>query len=306
MAVGAGAAGPEGESAGNVTDARAASSMGNQPPEEAMGLVTFESEETLKASVKVVAECKSHGKGLTLLRDEKECYYLMAKGEDMKVSSGTQVGGVGGGHFIPYDGTKRCVQWRLPLGDKTVIQLAKGAADGDGEPESAKAAPKIITGTLYAITRDIEDAATSPPKLTSYGALIPSGSAGRHQYLFEFPEDHEMHNKMMFQPSPGALPVAGAIASDTGMHAPLCQQRNLLQMHAVPVWGPGAKEKVSASTFFQNTMNADTGVGQGALSIIWRLNHDAVGNVLKPSKPYVVTSKVINLKKGCPARVAWP
>ena len=42
------------------------------------------------------------------------------------------------------------------------------------------------------------------------------------------------------------------------------------------------------------------------LSVVWRLNYDAVGNVLKPSKPYVVTCKVIKLKKGCPARVAWP
>ena len=71
-------------------------------------------------------------------------------------------------------------------------------------------------------------------------------------------------------------------------------------------WKPGShKDKLAAGAFFQNTINADHGVGQGALSIVWRLNHDSVGNVLKPSKPFVVTSKVINLKKGCPTRVAW-
>jgi hypothetical protein len=65
------------------------------------------------------------------------------------------------------------------------------------------------------------------------------------------------------------------------------------------------KDKLMAAAFFQGTVNADAGVGQGALNIVWRLNHDTVGNVLKPAKPFVVTSRVINLKKGCPTRVAW-
>ena len=167
----AGAPSPEADSVANVTDGRTATSAGHQPPEEAMGLITFMSKEKLKSSAKVVAECKSHGKGLTLLRDDKDCFYLLAKAEDTKVPSGTQLGGIGGGHFLPYDGAKRRIRWQLPLGDKTVIQLTKGS-DGDVEPQAAassKSPPKVLTGTLYAIARDIADAATSP-KLTSYGA----------------------------------------------------------------------------------------------------------------------------------------
>jgi hypothetical protein len=176
------------------------------PSPAAMDLISFESEEKLKASVKVVAECKAGAKGLTLFRDDKDCYYLLAKGEDTKIPAGTHIGGIGGGCFVPYDGdTKRCVRWQLPLGDKTLVQLAKGASEGEGE--SAKGPPKVISGTLYAIARDIEASATAPPKLTSYGSLIPAGTAGRHHYMFEFPDDHEKHKKMMFQPTPGTVTV---------------------------------------------------------------------------------------------------
>lgn len=69
---------------------------------------------------------------------------------------------------------------------------------------------------------------------------------------------------------------------------------------------PPGKDKNTAGSFFQNTVNADTGIGQGMLTILWRLHHDAVGNVLKPAKPVVVNAKAITLKKGQPARVAWP
>ena len=38
----------------------------------------------------------------------------------------------------------------------------------------------------------------------------------------------------------------------------------------------------------------------------WRMNYGAVGNLLKPAKPYVVVGKRIVLKKGCPVKAAWP
>jgi hypothetical protein len=178
---------------------------GDPGPElEAEGLITHESEDKLKAVAKVVAECKT-GKGLTLLRDDKEQYYLLAKGEDMKVPSNTTLGSIGGGHFIPHDGTKRCVLWKLPHGDKTLVQVHQSSGEDDAKDSKA---PKITTGTLYAIARDIEQRSTPPIKLTSYGNLIPAGTAGRQQYLFEYPEGHEKHKAMMFQPSQGALAAA--------------------------------------------------------------------------------------------------
>jgi hypothetical protein len=191
------AAEPDGEDGSeNTKDPRLV--VGTNPDTVAEGLVTHDSEEALKASVKVVAECKAI-KGLTMLRDEKDQYWLLSQGEDMKLLANTVLGSVGGGHFIPYDGTKRCILWQLPLGDKTLVQLTQGPSEGD-EPKTGK----FTVGTLYTIAKDIESKATSSIKLTSYGSLLPAGIAGKHQYLFEFPDDHEKHTKMMFQPSAGA------------------------------------------------------------------------------------------------------
>jgi hypothetical protein len=75
---------------------------------------------------------------------------------------------------------------------------------------------------------------------------------------------------------------------------------------ALVTWLVPGKDKTTAGSFFQSTVNSSTGIGQGMLSIMWRLNHDSVGNVLKPSKPMVANTKAIALKKGQPTRVAWP
>ena len=47
-------------------------------------------------------------------------------------------------------------------------------------------------------------------------------------------------------------------------------------------------------------------MGNGALSLVWRLTYDSVGNVLKPAKPYVCARQKIPLEAGKPVRVAWP
>lgn len=256
-----------------IQDARAR--LPTELADEATGLVFFESEDKLKATVKVTAECRSCDKAVHVLKDEKDNFYLLAKGDDYIVPAGAHLGGLGGGHMLPLEADcKRCVPWSFPQGDRTLVQLAKNIGEGepDGQGKEAKG-PKFVTGTLYAIVRDIEATAMAPPKLTSFGSLIPCGTAGRRQYSFEVPEDHEKHEKLAFVPAPG---------------------------------GRDGKEKVtSAQNIFQTAVNRDTGLGQGALAVAWRLNYDSVANVLKPSKPHVVAGKRISLKKGCPACAAW-
>ena len=66
------------------------------------------------------------------------------------------------------------------------------------------------------------------------------------------------------------------------------------------------KGSTQANNFFAASLHRDTGVGRGPLQVVWRLNYDAVGNVIKPGKPYVVCGKRIALTKGQPVRVAWP
>lgn len=239
------------------------------PTAKAAELVEYDSEEVLRANVRIVAETKSAYKSIHLLRDDKEVFYLVARADDEVLPIGTHLGGVGGGTVLDADvGQKRCFPWRFAEGDKTWVQLNRVASEDD----SSKA-PKFSGGTLYSIVRELEANAPAPPKLTAFGQLTPSGAAGRHQYVFEFPEDHEKHKAVAFVPTPP---------------------------------GPGAKSTVQANNFFAGSLHRDSGVGQGALSVCWRLQYDTVNNSLKPVKPFVVTGKRIALKKGRPVRAAWP
>jgi hypothetical protein len=241
---------------------------GRSPQEEeamAGDLVTHESEERLASSCKIT-EAKSSDRNLHLLRDEHNTFFLVARTEDYTVAVGTQLGGVGGGAVLPAEtGLQRCFPWLFPAGDKTLGQLSRAAVDGDDSNKG----PKVTTATLYAIARELEASATGPPKLTSFGKLVPTGAAGRHQYTFEFPAGHDQHEAMAWVPKPEANP------------------------------------KAQAANFFGPALHRDTGVGQGPLQVVWRMNYDSVGNMLKPAKPYVVAGKRIVLKKGCPVRVAW-
>ena len=75
----------------------------------------------------------------------------------------------------------------------------------------------------------------------------------------------------------------------------------------MPHAGGSAKDGTQAANFFAKAIHKDTpGVGNSALSLIWRLTYDSVGNVLKPVKPYVCTRQKIQLDAGKPVRVAWP
>ena len=177
-------------------DARAPAVASMQPPAE---LVTYASEEELRAKVTISHSTKAVDKSLTLFKDAKESYYLMSAKERV-LNMGTHLGGIGGGSLLPEDPeAKRCWPWALPDGDKTWVQLNRAASEG----EDGTKAPKVISGTLYAICREIETNGTGPPKLTSFGNLIPSGTAGRHEYRFEVPRDHERHERLSFVVMPG-------------------------------------------------------------------------------------------------------
>ena len=211
---------------------------------------------------------KSLEKNITLLKDDKDSFYLMSKSEDAFLPKDTLLGGIGGGTIVALDpGNNRCIPWRLSRGDRTVVQLTRAASEGD---EGGIKATKLTTATLYTIARDLEAQSTAAPKLTSFGQLKPTTAGGQHGYELEYPEGHPKHESLAFVPSP-------------------------------------AKDKAATpGNFFSNGVNAQTGVGKGALAIVWRLSYDAVGNALKPTKPHIITSQRLELKKGSPIRVAWP
>ena len=233
-----------------------------------MELVSFESLDNLKATCNIVSTAKGIDKSLTLLKDDKEAFYIMSS-KDVVLNVGAQIGGVGGGSVLPEDpSAKKCWPWDLPQGDKTWVQVARAAVDGADDTK-----PKVVAGTLYSQAREIEASATGPPKLTSFGNLIPSGNAGRHAYSLEHPRDAPEHEKLAFTPTPPA----------------------------------GAPKEPTAQNFFAKAVHRESyGVGNGALQLCWRLTYDTVANILKPTKPQVVVRERIALSSGRPVRVAWP
>jgi hypothetical protein len=193
-------------------DARTPDIAGTQPPAE---LVTYAIEEELRAKVTISHSAKAVDKSITLFKDAKESYYLVSAKERV-LNMGTHLGGIGGGSLLAEDPeAKRCWPWALPDGDKTWVQLNRPAAEGE---DAAKTAPKVSSGTLYALSREIEANSTGPPKLTSFGNLIPSGTPGRHEYRFEFPRDHERHEKLSFVVMPGPMRKKGLITSRMMYH----------------------------------------------------------------------------------------
>ena len=87
----------------------------------------------------------------------------------------------------------------MPRNDKTFVQMQRAASE-----EGDQASKKITSGTLYSIARDIEASGAKPPKLTCFGELRPVGTAGRHQYEFQFPRDSDQRERMAFVPSAGS------------------------------------------------------------------------------------------------------
>lgn len=234
----------------------------------ALAFQQWESEEDLKASATIIKECKVLDKGLRLLCDSKGGYYFLSPSEDYIVDPGTHIGSVGGGCLLPRDAERKVViPWTLPHGDKTRVQLVKSS---DDETQGLK--DRLNCGTLYAIVRELEGSATTEISMTSFGRLLPKGDAGRHSYDFEFKEGHDKHDALEFVPTP----------SKEG------------------------KLKVTAANFFVGTVDRTNGIAShGALEVVWRMTYNAVGNILKPQKPSVVTKDRISLPAGKPVLIAW-
>ncbi len=176
--------------------------LASEAHETSVDLPIFESEKALKASAKIVGEAKALEKNIQIFKDDKEQAYLVSKVDEVILHVGTCLGSIGGGVILkPDEDSKRCWDWTFPSGDKSLVQLARVALDDD----VASKGPKYQSGTLYAIVRDIESTSATPPKLTSFGALLPSGAVGRHEYLFEHPRTSEKHEPLAFVPTAGGL-----------------------------------------------------------------------------------------------------
>ena len=109
----------------------------------------------------------------------------------------------------------------------------------------------------------------SPLTLTSYGKVEPNGTAGKHGYTFEFPEDHPKHSPMDYFVS----------KARSGTHT------------------------TSSGNYF-STLVARTG-WSGSVGVMWRLEHDPVRHFLHARKPVAIATDNISLKKGIPMKVLW-
>ena len=239
---------------------------------ESPALVEFESLDALKGLANITVEVKSAVKGLTLFKDEgRKVMYGMAKADDLVVPNGTHLGGVGGGNLIDKNvDTMTAVPWVLPKGDQTWVQLNR--EKGDGADDAGERQPKFTSGSLYAILREIEAKSTTPIRLTSFGEAKPKSENGRHCYEFATPPGAENHRSLDFVATPSR----------------------------------GDKQsKPNGQNVFHGLAHRDHGLGDGVLELCWRLNHDTVGNTLKPFRPSVVTKGCVEFKKGKPVKLSW-
>lgn len=150
-----------------------------------------------------------------------------------------------------------------PCGLKKTRKVERNAEDDD--------VPKFVSGTLYAIARQIESKSTKGLKLTSFGDMIPVTEAGLQKYNFSTPPTAENHRKLDFVLSPHK-----------------------------------AMAKITHGNFFAPFVTRSSGLGKGPLQITWRLTHDPVGNCLKVQRVAVSVAQRIELKKGKPVRILWP
>ena len=109
----------------------------------------------------------------------------------------------------------------------------------------------------------------SPLTLTSYGKVEPNGTAGKHGYTFEFPDEHPRHSPMDYFLRKA---TAGAHTTNSGNYFSTLAARN--------GWA-------------------------GSVGVMWRLTHDPVRHFLHARKPMVIAMDNISLKKGIPMKVLW-
>jgi hypothetical protein len=202
-------------------------------------------------------EAKLADRRLELLLDSTGHFYLLAKGEDVLVDKHTVLGGVGGGTLQDAGADRgRSIPWALPKEDKTVLVL-----QGDEERE--------VTGTLYALARDLESRSTGALTLTSFGRLMPRVEAGNHGYSLEFPPSAPGHVRKSFE----------------------------LQ--------PGGKRGFSHHNAF-SALTVDETMQAGALLVTWKVAFEPVGNTLRPIKPVILSGRRVACKLGQPVLLAGP
>ena len=237
------------------------------PDTESHVTPTMESLAALEAHAPGLVEHQAAGdKHVTMLKDDKrQEVWLLSKNGDHTLPKGTLLGGFGSGQLMPRKPERNdCVPWCLVDGDKSYVQLAS-AEDGD-----TKKKPKA--GTFYTVARPLEKSASqkaSPLTLTSYGKVEPNGTAGKHGYTFEFPEDHPKHSPLDYFLSKAKL----------GTHT-------------------------TASGNYFSSLVARAG-WSGSVGVMWRLQHDPVRHCLHARKPVAIAMDNISLKKGIPMKVLW-
>jgi hypothetical protein len=175
-----------------------------------------------------------------------------------------------GGHLAEHDPDKtHVVPWALPEGDKSWIQLATAKDDDDEEKleNNKEGQMKFISGTLYAIARDMEKKnAGKSITMTTFGKLIPTGTPGSHSYGFTWPAGHAKHKPKEYIPNT-----------------------------------KGGKK--SSGNVFQSMATREGILGPAITA--WRMKWDPIGHNLLVKKPMVVTRQKLELKQGKPVKIAW-
>ena len=238
--------------------------------EPATPLETVTSEEALKEKVKILGESKAQGgRGVILLRTNDDAVWAVSRAKDHVILANTVLGGVGGGKLVATSPTAQpAVPFRLPKGDKTIV-VGQGANEDD---DNEHANTKVVS--LYTLVRQVQKAAGGKPySLTSYGQLAPrQDTLGNHGYSFEaepkdVPADNDKFKSMSFLPR----------TKDD----PKLQPANVFKVFAC-----------------ERSL-------QGPVAWAWRLHEDKIHAKLCARKPFVATTRSIELKKGQPAKIAW-
>ena len=150
-------------------------------------------------------------KHITMIRDDSNHeVWSLAKDDHHIVPKHTILGAFGSGNLSAHDASSSdVVPFKLPNGDKTVVQIVHGSED------ESRANPGC--GTLYTLATTLEKKAASKGVsliITAYGQLVPEGVAGKHQYTFQWPEGHPKHKAMDYflsakRGKPGPKPSSG-------------------------------------------------------------------------------------------------
>ena len=229
---------------------------------------TFPSLEELKKSgVEIKGLTKLHGlHSVQMLRDGSNKIWLLAPKDSVVVPKGTILGGYGSGRVreVPKDDMKVGVHvpFELPHGDRTLIILCK-TKDAEEDDVTSTKAPE----TLYKVAKGLQKANQGTSiTLAGFGALKPSTeAAGKHGYEVEFPAGHDKFVNYTFE-----LKAVGA----------------------------GDSKTTTSGNFFL-PLASPHGL-TGMMHLCWKCSFKGVHFKIAPSKPLVMTTAEMSLKKGEP------